>query len=396
MADASIYGLTPSCEKIDWLSYSGLAKLRRCALSAAFARDSATKHWSRSSPGSCLGTARHQIVEEITLGLERGLDAPSAEWISKRFDYLLADQARRLASDWAPAGVPSIRRWSDVAYVRARLLRQFAGPGDNECSEWPSYDAQRPRKWPGGDSHFQPPLHPEVGTTLSEVWLQDPDRKLHGQIDQLVNRDGSLIVVDMKSGVGVDANTLLQRHREQMLFYAGLVESSFGAWPELEIASANDATIPVPYSPSEVDSLRSDAVNERVSFNDGLDRKDMLTTCSVSLEVCAWCPFQVACGPFQESWFHLAEITPSDEMRSISLVGGLVQNVSSSESSVDVHISHMLGLGDVNGSVVVTRLPAGLEMAAGDVLVIAGIETSSASHVLRARWDSRIRVIPET
>lgn len=387
--------IQPSCDAIKWLSYSGLANLRRCALSAAFTRDSMTRHWSRSSPSSCLGTARHQVVEEITLGLQRGLDAPSSEWISARFDFLLSEQEKKLAQDWAPATVPTTKRWRDVAYVRARLLRAFSGSGDAADSQWLSHEAARPEKKAGDVSGFQTPDRPQDGTVLSEVWLRDSEREFHGQIDQLLERDGSLVVGDLKSGVGADPTTLLERHREQMLFYAGIVESTYGEWPVLEIISASDSTIPVAYQPSEVDSLRSKAIEERASFNESLEGQKLLKTCSASIEACAWCPFQVVCGPFQESWPDLVEVIPPNEIRSISLVGGPVESIDSHASSIDVHMQGATGIGDGNPSVIVTRLPSALELAVGDTLVIAGFEAASTGNVFPARWDSRIRVIPE-
>ena len=385
--------IQPSCDVIEWLSYSGLAKLRRCALSAAFTRDSMTRHWSRSSPSSCLGTARHQIVEEISLGLQRGLDAPSSRWISARFDFLLSEQEKKLAQDWAPATVPSTKRWCDVAYVRARLLRTFSGSGDAADNQWPSHDAARPEKKAGGVSGFHSPDRPQDGTVLSEVWLRDSEREFHGQVDQLLERDGSLVVVDLKSGVGADPATLLERYREQMLFYAGIVESTYGEWPVLEIISASDATIPVAYQPTEVDSLRSKAIEDRASFNEALEGQKLLKTCSASIETCAWCPFQVVCGPFQESWPDLAEVAPPNEIRSISLVGGPVESIDTHASSIDVHMKGAMGISDVGASVIVTRLPSALELTIGDTLVIAGIEAVNNGQVLPARWDSRIRVI---
>jgi len=353
-----------------------------------------TRHWSRSSPSSCLGTARHQVVEEITLGLKRGLDAPSSGWISARFDFLLSEQEKKLARDWAPATVPAARRWGDVAYVRARLLRAFSGSTDAADSQWPSHEDARPEKKaidvPGFHSHDRP----QEGTLLSEVWLRDSAREFHGQIDQLLERDGSLVVADLKLGVGADRATLLERHREQMLFYAGIVESTYGEWPILEIISANDSTIPVAYHPSEVASLRSKAIEERESFNESLETQGLLETSCASIEACAWCPFQVVCGPFQESWPDLAQVIPPNQIRSISLVGGPVGAIDSHASSIDVHMLGATGFGGGNSSVIVTRLPSALELAVGDTLVIAGVEAASTGHVFPARWDSRIRTLP--
>ena len=78
----------PAPAPVDWLSHSTWARIRRCGLRAAFARDDRTNIWDRPGPAAALGTLRHRLAEEAAT-LDAGtLNLPADEWVRRRFDEL--------------------------------------------------------------------------------------------------------------------------------------------------------------------------------------------------------------------------------------------------------------------------------------------------------------------
>lgn len=381
----------PRCEPIGTVSYSEWARLRVCPLKAAFARDPGTRHWDRGSIWSAVGNARHHLVEEVEAETRAGLTAPSTAWVRARWDTLLSVERDRLAQQWSPATVPPVKQWPDTVYVRTRLARDLGG-GDGDG--WPD-PAARPlvTESSGAGTFGQssvPPLAP--GTHLVEVWLRDPVHQLHGRVDRLEHRGGELAVVDLKSGIGSSAEESAARHRDQMIFYAGLVQASYQQWPRLELQPAAGPDVAVPYGPAEVEQQREAAAQDREDFNAALAAGRVADAARPGAATCGWCPFQVVCPALTSNWGRVVAELDGLPSRAVSLAIGLVQTLRRDSMATDLVIAQPVDLTVPAGEVSVTRLPAGLQVEPGDAVAVAGAELAGGSRVLRARWDSRIRI----
>ena len=374
------------------LSYSEWSRLHSCILKAAFARDPSTRAWDRGGILSGVGNARHRLVEEVAAGNTADSGSPTGALIRSRFDALLGAERDHLVQQWSPAEVPPVKQWPDVVYVRARLASDL-GTGDLESWPGTATPAEPPDEGPG-----RPGVHggnrprPSDGEHLVETWLDDEARALHGRVDRLENRSGKLVVVDFKTGVGRSREELVARHRDQMLFYAGLVESTDGEWPGLELNPIEGTAAAVTYEPREVDWLRDAAQADRAAFNARLELGQLSTDVQPGRARCDWCPFQVVCPVLHARWPEPATGDGPPQRRALSLVAGTVRSVRRATASIDVIVIQQAVLSNSPGPVTITRLPAALQVDIGDGLVVAGAEVSGGARVLRARWDSRIRI----
>ena len=168
--------------------------------------------------------------------------------------------------------MPPLRQWRDLVYLRARLVRQLA----TEITAQVTPPPQRQPPHHGASSlppqAWRPPPRPTGRRPLVEVWLRDEDRHLYGQPDRVEAQDGQLVVVDLKSGIGAAADTLAAQHRDQLVFYAGLVHATLGEWPRLALLTAAGSTLDVPYTPDQAAGLREQAVSDREHWNAALER----------------------------------------------------------------------------------------------------------------------------
>ena len=384
--------LVPECEPLNYVSYSEWSRLRSCPLKAAFARDARSTGWIRGGIWSAAGNARHRLVEEIDVATRSGLNEPTSTWVRTRFDLLLGWERDRLVEQWKPASVPPVKQWPDVVYVRTRLASRLGG-GDG--TDWPDPNAPV-----AGDQHssggatWHEPIaqRPAAAEHAVEVWVQDDERMLRGRVDRLEDREGRLVVVDLKAGVGASPAELVSRHRDQLLFYAALVESAYGEWPDLELHPASDLPVPIPYEVAEVEEIRTAVEHDRASFNAALDAGGLFAAARPGATTCAWCPFQVVCPALFHGWGAVVAELEGSGSRAVSLAAGTVRTIRRFASATDVIIEQDVDLSVPSGQVSVTRLPAALEVEVGDGLVVCGAEVAGGSQVLRARWDSRTRV----
>ncbi len=383
----------PHCEPVGPVSYSEWARIRTCNLRAAFARDAGTKHWLRGTTWSAVGNARHHLAEEVQAGRATGLPPPSSAWVRARMDALLSGERDRLVQEWAPALVPPVHQWPDTVYVKARLARDLGTGGG---SGWP--DPKLPAQGADDENSAGPAAkdagHPSLGPgeTLVELWVEDVPRQLRGRLDRLENRHGRLAVIDLKSGIGSTPSDPVTRFRDQMLFYAGLVQAAYGEWPELELQPMTGPSVPVTYSPTEAKAMRRAVADDRDAFNAAVAAHALVNASTPSLRACSWCPFQVVCPALSSNWEKVTPERQEAPVKGFSLAAGIVQTVRHTPDTTDVVIAQDRDLSTPAGEVSVTRLPAELSVRSGDALAVAGAEVSGGSGVLRARWDTRIRV----
>lgn len=384
--------LVPSCGPVSMLSYTAWSGMRSCEWKAAYSRDPRTNGLSRGSTFSATGNARHAVEEEVSSGLRQGNPRPSRDWVQARFMFVLGQEADALQAAWAPAVVPEIRKWPHVTSVRVALARRLGDPSaDSDGAFWPDVEEPvSPARHVPDVSDWRPPvLMP--GDVVPEAWLMDVDRAMRGQIDRLSRDRTSISVVDFKSGIGAAPEELLSKHRSQLLFYAGLVESCFGDWPSLAIDPVEGRSVHVDYEVSDVSALREDVSTTRRSFNGHVEDSEFQSCPAVSESPCLWCDFRVVCPVLRQEWGGVFEAVPREHGRAISLAEGVVQSVSSMQGGTQIEILQPSSLTARPGQVTLTRLPPELAVSAGDVVAVAGLQAVGA-QVLRADWTSTIWV----
>lgn len=217
------------------------------------------------------------------------------------------------------------------------------------------------------------PAPPAPGQSLSEESLWDTELRLYGWVDRIDNRDGKLVVVDLKTGVSISADQLVSMYRNQMLFYAGLVHAVYGLWPQLEIMPASCQAVAIQYTPGQVENLRHAAGMDRAAFYADLADEDRWSMARPSTEACAWCPFLVTCSAFLDS---TAPVTDAGQLieRSLSVVAGVVTAVIMHTGGTDVILVQDRDLALPSGEIAVARLPEDLVVEAGDTLIAARLE----------------------
>lgn len=388
----------PEAGEAKAISYSLWALLRQCPLKAAYSRDPEFRGLLRGGVRSAVGIARHRLVEEVHRGLKAGLGPPSVDWVRIRFSALLEEERETLAEQWGPATVPPVRRWGYVQYQAATLVRDLssdAGSDWAESDKWANDNDMGLGNRVAGSQILQPSHGATIpgieGEVMVEVWLEDAAHRMVGRIDHLERRHGRLIIRDLKSSVGLPREALVERHRAQMLFYAGLVEANARSWPILELLGPAGESVPVDYEPAEVHSLRSEV-------NIALDNLNAASvsnpaTARPSLENCSWCPFLIVCPHSAGLW---RDRLPASEFgRGVSLARGTVVEVSSYGGGTDVVIVQPEELTLPRGRVTVTRLPSGLCADEGDVLTVANAFTTGDSPMLRVDWGCRFHIDPK-
>jgi len=368
------------------LSYSGWSRIRACPLRAAFALDPTTTGLDRGTPYSAIGNARHRLFELVAEGRREGRVDPNRRWVRVQFDRCVSMERDRLTEQWSPAEVPPVRGWPDIALTRAKISKEL---GTEDGPDWPEPQITSPDAGAIANTFYSPtvPVLPRPGEVATEVTLRDTQRALWGRIDRLENRSGVIVVVDFKSGIGASREQLIERHRLQLLFYAGLVNQSYGVWPVLELVPVNGGAVHLDYDHTDVESVRAEAVADRAGFNADAAAGNLASAVQASAERCAWCPFQPVCPALLSQW-STASSGAAPLGRSVSLATGRVQEVRHHHSSTDVVLSQSQQLTAPAGEVVVTRLPPGLTTSIGDGLTVSRVSPAGSDRVVRAQWDS--------
>lgn len=381
----------PRASTPEWISYSWWHYLSRCPMSAAFRSDPAFRSLNRPSTYSVLGQIRHDIAELIGQGGADNPGQPSGVWFDRQWERLVDAAAGALTKAWQPAAVPPPRKWPNYEYVKASVRRASLIQIDQRRATPNLTDLARRNPPPAPVD--QRSSTPQVRTNppfsrgeLNERWFIDKDRGWHGQLDRVrVDQDG-VTVTDLKSGVGVDAADLVDRHRLQLLFYAGLVQAAWDVWPQLEIISVDNRSVPVPYESKDVEALRRQVATDVAMYSAGNEDGPLAYP---SVESCAYCPFQVACSPLDESWNSLfTGENPDPRNPSLSLVVGVVRERSSSGAVV---VSQDVDLSCPAGDIVLTGIPPEVDAQPGDLLAVAGVKPLS-DRTARIPWTATMRV----
>lgn len=385
--------ISPQCGPVSVVSYSAWTGMKSCEWKAAYSRDPRTRGLSRGSVFSAIGNARHGVEEDVARGMKAGWGRPTRSWVEQRFTYLLGREAEDLQREWAPTLVPAVRTWPHVTRVRMTLGRRLGEAGEPGMDlAWPPPDQERAKPGPIPDTaHWQAPSI-EPGEALPEVWLLDLARQFRGQIDRLERTEAGFAVTDFKSGIDAGPQELVQRHRQQLIFYSGLVDAAYGNWPTLAVHSVSGQKVNVDYGLDEAKQLRDDVDSTRASFNRRLKDGSLSAGLAVHEPPCPWCPFRVVCPVVRSQWEELVNAVPAGSRRALSLASGKVTSVSAHDSGKQVVIVQEEALTAPSGPVTITRLSPDLDVEEGSHLSVSGLDVLGP-NVLRVEWNSIVRVV---
>lgn len=331
------------------LSPSAVTALEACPKRLAYQRDASTRHYSRPSPRTVLGTVAHRVTELAVTGRLGGGEG-ARERIQAAWDDEIAAGVLRLSMAWKGRTVPSPVRWPGYVATRTRLVRRLA-----------PIVASSPVVSP-------PPTGVGGGPGPSLPWverrLEDSAGGIFGTPDLVEDVAGRLRVVDLKSGVHQDE--MKPGQRRQLLLYAHLVQVHLGRdVAEVAVVDVSGREEVLPVVQAEVIEAVAEVGHLRRQFNSHAQSGEIPANPSA----CRYCPFRIMCADYWAS----SEVSPFD-------VSGVVEAFR--DGAAEVRVEDRL-----------TRvvLVPGFEVASGTHLVALDLEPAGPS-TLKMRWDSGARV----
>nr|WP_192830550.1 PD-(D/E)XK nuclease family protein [Mycobacterium sp. UM_NZ2] len=271
----------PHPRPIDRITPTALTGLSKCVWRVGFGRDPAMSSLDRFGPAAALGTVAHSVKRQF--GDPRGFDAI--------WGAAVATAQAKLAAEWAPATPPLPDNWPGWSLTKTRIRKAWV-----RSESVPVAQAAAAR---GGGLPSLP---------WRELRLVHPSLPLAGQPDLVERVDGSIWVVDTKTGLRQAGPSSDQR--DQLLIYCALVQANLGEMPAVAaIETSRGERYPFAVDPNEVNTLVKRAVDLLDRFNsvaaDGFDE----SLASPSAEACGWCPFRIACHPFFKAYDETWEIS---------------------------------------------------------------------------------------
>lgn len=378
-----------------WVSYTWWRLLHECPLAGAYHADTVFAPLRRPSTFGALGVVRHEIADRIGRGFADGSNLDAHQWFDREWDALVAEQAAELARAWTPARPPVPRKWPNYEYVRASVRRSFVPNIADRRSTAPARpphppslvaaDHPRTLRAPAAAN----PARPDTGPALTEEWFFDHDRGFRGQLDRVEASPDCVTVSDLKSGVGRDGSQLVERHRPQMLFYAGLVESAWGVWPQLQLVAADGAHHPIAYEPADVEEQRRQIARDVTQFRELAEGADSVGAARPSASACRYCPYQIVCKPLLDSWEAVTNGEDGAQSGPALATGRVVQTPNPGTAVIDQERD----LTCAAGNITLTGLPKPLRLHIGDLLTVSRVRPISRVSA-RVPWNADIRIVP--
>lgn len=374
----------PRLEDLTWTRWSAL---RQCGLRAAYMADVLGNPWLRTTEAMALGTVRHALADEVSRGvLASGPDGP-VEALRQRFDQLAARQHAHMVDQWATTSVPPPRGWARYFHLRATVSRELAARVPDTARRALPGDTGQQRKLVVASGASNPPP-PAPGERLTELSLVDSERGLRGRLDVVAALpDGTLEVLDLKSRVAEESDAL-GLGRDQLIFYAGLVEAAWSTIPTLALVAPDGRRTSVGCVASEIGGLRAEIADYRAALAD----REVRAMASPAPSTCARCPFTVICPAFRDLVRH----REGGEALEWALTSswGYVTKVTRAASACSLAVSQLEDLSLGAGEVIISGLAHDLAVEPGDSVVVVGGSVQGERAFLRASWKSRVRVAP--
>lgn len=350
---------TPSPEPISKVSPSLANELLTCEVKVAFGRDKRFKGWRRPSTYSLLGDAAHSVTEAAFKRTDWSSEPSQLRVeLEAAWERCVAAGTTRLKSAWSPAIPPPAEEWPGYQLTKVRTLRR-------------AETMITSREANGGE--------PPRGTGV-EATLTDPGSILHGRIDRIDRKGGTVRVVDLKTGLRQGAPT--EDQTRQLLLYSVLVQRTSGEWPaEIAIESASGEQTAAPLDPADAEIALGQVLTAVADFNEHIKDRSQSLTAQPSPESCRWCAYQVVCGSYwdelRSDWNH------HSVLGEISAMGSSAQG-----AYVDVRV--VSPTDSTRSTVHLASVP---QLPSGESTWIAGtdLRVSADSGAMRAKWSSKIR-----
>lgn len=376
----------PRLQDLTWTRWSAL---RQCGLRAAYMADDLGKPWLRTTEAMALGTVRHALADEVSRGvLASGPDGP-VETLRQRFDQLAARQHAHMVDQWATSSVPPPRGWSRYFHLRATVSRELGARVPDTARQAFLGNTGQKRKLAAASGATNPPP-PAPGESLTELSLVDSKRGLRGRLDVIAALpDGTLEVLDLKSRVA-EVSDAVDLGRDQLIFYAGLVEAAWSTVPALALVAPDGRRTTVGCGAGDIDRLRTEIADYRAALADREVRK----LASPAPSTCARCPFTVICPEFRD----LVRQRVGDEAPEWAVTSswGCVTKVTRAASACTIAVRQVEDLSLGAGEVIITGLAHDLAVDPGDSVVVVGGSVQGERAFIRASWKSRVRVEPNS
>ncbi len=282
---------SPAFVELGEVSPTAATALSQCFLKVAYSRDPRFRPLLRLTERTALGVAAHRLTERCWRGeYDAGCGVPVDVWLRAAWQTVVADLHESLRTAWRPAEPPPPREWPGYALTRARLLARLV-PVALQHARTP-----RPARTAGrAVSEGTPPL-PWV-----ERRLKDESRRLVGAPDLVEDRNGSVVLVDLKSGTA--QNTVSEAQRRQLLLYAHLVRESGLPLPRRAVvldAAGREEEVAV--TPADVAASVEEVMRLRAAYNASLRTATAEGLAAPGPDACRGCPYRAACGPFLSAW----------------------------------------------------------------------------------------------
>ena len=345
---------TPAPAHLEWITPSLANDLLECCYRVAWQLDSSYRTLRRPSTYSELGVVAHGVIEDAAHEMFAGDPEAARAAVERRWNERATRAEEELARAWAPAPTPPRNQWPGYHLTKARVVRRAADR---------STRAER------SSATLIPP---SVESTLS-----DETAKLRGRPDRVEGPHDARRIVDVKTGLRQAAPSPPQLR--QLMLYGHLVETTTGdRVEEIVIEDASGKRWAKRFDRAATDSLVSDIVKTRDSYNAAARENSLAALAAPSPDGCRWCPFRVVCSPYwsalETSWGHGSAL--GTVRRAQSAAAGSVLELEVSSPS------------DASGSAwVISGAPIELAVP-GRVVAMADGELTGAERHLRWRWST--------
>ncbi|HIA03346.1 MAG TPA: hypothetical protein EYN66_15800 [Myxococcales bacterium] len=340
----------PEPSKLKSVSPTEMNRLAKCALATAFERDPAFSALKRTNTFALLGTICHRILSGPRPGTRTKFEAVWSEHVAWAYS--------RLVASCSPFNPPVARQWPFYNQTKIRLRANLL----NSAS------------------------HQSKSGATQESWNETAigvEQDLCGTPDKIIRfANGTIKVIEYKTGSVLIGGSLKPEIRRQMLLYAYLCNHKFDEWPtELAVYSFHDGWLRVEYTPSHAIDAAADAVRLRDKFNAAVENATTLDLAQPSPHNCLYCHFRTVCIPFQGA-------LSADWAEYCTTIVGRIQRVDQGAyKSVRLFVekSNM----EQNASeATILRIPLQFEFHVGQLVCFDRLKPVSMDGILEMTWNS--------
>jgi hypothetical protein len=347
------------------LSFSRYARLRQCLLGGAIL-GRAGRAGSASGPRQ-----RSQVVGDILHEVMAALNQRAGGGVSSRdfrelFTGVTLVAAARLRGNASSRHLGDPANWPEIADLYRRLARVV----ETARTRGPSVE------------------------TFAERTLSSNDGLLQGRLDAFFVSESGVDIVDYKSGLFSDRGAPQQLYVEQLLFYAYLVEETYGRYPRsLTLIGRDGAEVCITPDSERTRRIVADVRATMATYNARISSSAPEDMATPSSEGCLFCERKALCGKFWEalpslevpSWNHVAIGSQATPMRKAGRGGGWIE-LKVERSSLPARLLKITRLFEA-------RFPGvDLQNGTGQRLVLTGLRHASGRDIAVAEATDRTSI----